>query len=70
MLTSAVETIDTGYHTNNTITDGSKSPPIFISGVKQITIVINLLNDLKPGKYTVKALHNEDLKVQPMTGKE
>lgn len=58
----------TENHTHN-ITE-PKPPPIFVAGVKRITPLIELLNEITPGKYTVKALHNDEVKIQPTTGKE
>lgn len=47
-----------------------KPPPIFVAGVKQITPLMKLLNEIVPDKYTIKALHNDEVKIQSTTGKE
>lgn len=62
-----VEMIDSANQTNDTNTSEPKPPPVFITGIKQITSLINLLNDLAPGKYIVR---NDTIKVQPTTRKE
>ncbi|MDR0318528.1 MAG: hypothetical protein LBI09_00630, partial [Nitrososphaerota archaeon] len=42
-----------------------KPPPIFISGVKNIKLLIELLNELAKEKYLVKTLYNDQVRVQP-----
>jgi hypothetical protein len=42
-----------------------KPPPTFISGVRNIKPLIELLNDLAPNKYLVKTLPHDQVKVQP-----
>jgi hypothetical protein len=39
--------------------------PIFISGVKNIKPLIELLNELAPDKYLVKTLLHDQVRVQP-----
>jgi hypothetical protein len=43
-----------------------KPPPIFISGVKNIKPLVELLNAITPDKYILKTLYNSQVKVQPL----
>ena len=58
----------TENQTNNP--DEPKPPPIFVAGVKQINPLIDLLNTIVPDKYAIKALHNDEVRIQPSTGKD
>lgn len=42
-----------------------KMPPIFISSVKNIVPLIELFNEIGQGKYLIKNLHNNKVRIQP-----
>lgn len=42
-----------------------KPPPIFITGVKNIKPLIELLQEIAENKYAIKTLSNDQVKVQP-----
>ena len=52
----------------NAQTREPKPPPIFISGVKNIKPLTDLLGELAQGQYTLKTLSNVQVKVQPLEG--
>jgi hypothetical protein len=43
-----------------------KPPPIFVSGVKNIKPLVELLNVIAQHKYILKTLYNNQVKVQPL----
>lgn len=43
-----------------------KSPPIFVSGVENITPLKKLLDQVAPDNYTIKILSDNQVKIQPM----
>ena len=53
---------------NESTNEFPKPPPIFIDGVENIEPLNKLLNEIAPDKYTVKALNNEKVKIQPQEG--
>lgn len=59
---------ETDTQTNNP--EEPKPPPIFVAGVKQINPLLDLLNKIVPEKYVVKALHNDEVRIQPSSSKE
>ena len=44
-----------------------KPPPIFITGVKVISPLVQLLDTISKQQYEIKALANDEIKVQPKT---
>jgi hypothetical protein len=44
-----------------------KPPPIYISNVTKISLLIQLLEQIAPSQYDLKALANHQIKVQPKT---
>ncbi|GAB0086613.1 uncharacterized protein DMENIID0001_007100 [Sergentomyia squamirostris] len=50
--------------TESTKTNEPKPPPIFVHGVEEIKPLLDLLEDLIPGSYTLKTLHNNQVKIQ------
>ena len=55
------------YDVSSKTTPILKPPPIYISMVKNVQPLLNLLNEIAPNEFEIKIIKNEEVKIQPKT---